>query len=182
VIHAIVRLFENAARADEGIRRLKGWGFEEAVISRIGPGAAEEATASAIAAAHVLRSHAAVYAKGSSQGWHAGRRARALRHGRDRRQLLDSAGTIDAGPVPGEPRGARWDDAAPLSSALRWGVLSRRGEYFLSPVLLTEEGRTTSSSLGLPELSSGGPTTAGMGLLSRNPTPLSSLLKLPLVI
>jgi hypothetical protein len=50
-------------------------------------------------------------------------------------------------------------------------------------VLLSDDGGTTGAALGIPEISSGGPTTgAFMSLLSANKTPLSSLLKLPTII
>ena len=182
MIHAIVRLFESAARADEGIKRLKTWGFEDAVISKVGSAGSEEATAAAIAAASVLKSHARVYAQGVARGGTLVVVRAPFGTSVIAGQLLDAAGTIDAGTVPGEPRGPSWEDAAPLSSAFRWPVISKRGDNFLSPVLLTKGGQTTCSSLGLPELSSGEPTTGGDSLISRNPTPLSSLLKLPLVI
>lgn len=180
MIHAIVRLFESAARADEGIKRLKTWGFEDAVISRVGPGGSEEAAAAAITAAHVLKSHAAIYARGVARGGTIVVVRAPFGTGVIAGQLLDSAGTIDAGAVPGEPRGREWDDAAPLSSAFGWRLLSKRGDYFLSPNLLSAGGGTTYGSLGLPELTSGAPTFGN--LISRNATPLSSLLKLPTIL
>lgn len=182
MIHPIVRLFDSAARADEGIKRLKTWGFEAGVISRVDPGGSEEAAASAIAAAHVLKANARVYARGVARGGTIVVVRAPFGTAVTAGQLLDSAGTADAGPVAGEPRGRQWDDAAPLSSAFRLRVLSKRGDYFLTPNLLSSAGNTTGSSLGLPELSAGGPTTAGLGLISRNATPLSSLLKLPTLI
>jgi hypothetical protein len=183
VIHAIVRLFESAARADEGIKRLKGWGFEDEVVSRIAPGGgSEEAITNAIAAAYVLKSHARVYARGVARGGTLVVVRAPFGTAVIAGQLLDSAGTIDAGEVPGEPRGAQWDDAAPFSSALRLSAISRGSRQY-TPVLLSEGGGTTCSSLGIPEISSGGPTTGGfMALLSKNKTPLSSLLKLPTII
>jgi len=61
-------------------------------------------------------------------------------------------------------------------------VLSGGGRHY-TPVLLTESGGTTCSSIGIPELSSGETTTgAFMPLLSSNKTPLSSLLKLPTIL
>ncbi len=180
MIHAIVRLFESAARADEGIKRLKTWGFEDAVISRVAPGGSEDSLAAAIAAANVLKSRAAIYAKGVARGGTLVVVRAPFGTAVIAEQLLDSAGTIDAGPVPGEPRGREWDDAAPLSSCFGWSTLSKRGDYFLSPNLVSKGGRTSGSSLGLPELSSGSPTFGN--LISRNGTPLSSMLKLPTVI
>jgi hypothetical protein len=182
VIHAIVRLFESATRAQEGLKRLKTWGFEDEVVTVVGPGGSEEATTRAIAAAHVLKSHARIHAQGVVRGGTLVVVRAPFGTGVIAAQLLDSAGTIPAGEVPGEPRGPQWDDAAPLSSAFRWPVLADRGRHY-TPVLLTEAGGTTGSSLGIPELASGGPTTGGfMPLLSAGKTPLSSLLKLPTII
>lgn len=184
MIHAIVRMFDSAARAQEGIKRLKSWGFEDSVISQIGAGSGSaEAIAGAIAAAHVLKSHARVYAQGVARGGTLVVVRAPFGTGVIAGQLLDSAGTIAAGAVPGEPRGAQWDDAAPLSSAFRLPVLSGRGSYYMSPMLVTSGGGTTGSALGIPELQeSGKPTTGDAGLISRNATPLSSLLKLPTLI
>jgi hypothetical protein len=183
VIHAIVRLFDSAARAQEGIQRLKTWGFDDEVVSVVAPtGGSEEAITKAIAGAHVLTSHARVYAKGVARGGTLVVVRAPFGMSVIAGQLLDSAGTIDAGQVPGEPRGATWDDAAPLSSAFRLPLLSRRGSYYMSPVLATS-GSTTCSAFGIPELQeSGKPTTGDEGLISRNPTPLSSLLKLPTLL
>jgi hypothetical protein len=80
-----------------------------------------------------------------------------------------------------------WDEAAPLSSALRLPVLSRsKGPYhgFGGLPLLTAGQGTTSEALGLPPLSrSRGPYTglAGLPLLSDRATPLSSMLGLPVL-
>jgi hypothetical protein len=99
----------------------------------------------------------------------------------DATNILDEYGPIDSGVANSTDRLPRWDDAAPLSSMLH---MSTHAPFSSAFPLLLKSGATTSSALGLGEISrSAAPLSASLGLplLSSNPAPLSSMLGLPLI-
>lgn len=151
------------------------------------PNAGADAIAASIMKGYVLKSHAKVYAEGIRRGGalvtvHApfGTAVAAM-------QILDQHGPIDAGVAEPEDRLPAWDDATPVSSALRIPVLlpdNATFARFWNIPALAKRPRTSSEALGIRELSqsSGAFTgTFGMALLSNKATPLSSMFGLPVL-
>jgi len=177
VIHPIVRMYDSEQNANDAVGQLKYCGVPEDRITVVGPGDTVEDIASAIMAAYVLRADALVYAEGVAQGrWLVVVQApfgTALSVG----QVLDRYQPVDSGVRPDEEPAQLWDEAAPFSSMLSWPVLSKASSRTIVG------NKTTSSALNLPEITeSGKPSTEGMlPLLSSSPTPLSSLLHIPLL-
>lgn len=185
----IVRMYESEKQARDAVAKLQAEGFPEDQIFLVTPqsGGTVEAIAAAIMAGFVLRSHAKVYAEGVQKGRSLVVVRAAFGHAQEAIDILNSFGPVDTGlDLPKEPSIA-WDEAAPLSSALRL------------PVLLRNSPAPLSRTFGMPPLSKGrtgwlaamfgelvNPHFAlssllGLGLLSRNPAPLSSLFGLKTV-
>jgi hypothetical protein len=98
--------------------------------------------------------------------------------------LLDAAGPIDSGVVEVSDRATPYDPAAPISSAFRLPVkvdFATPISAFLVWPVITKNGRTLCSLLGLPEIADSSFALFGEPALSRNPAPLSSKLGLPLL-
>lgn len=153
-----------------------------------GPEASTEGIVQALMKAYVLKAHAMVFAPGIQRGQalvtvHApfGSATTAI-------EILDSHGPVDSGLVETEDRPVPWDDATPCSNVMGLPVLLGHDDSFSrfwSVPALISGGRTTCTSLGLPELSSNdGPYTGllGMPLLSSKGTALSSMLGLPVLM
>ncbi len=185
----IVRMYEAEQQARDAVQKLKDEGFPEDQIFLVTPqsGSSAEAIAAAIMAGFVLRSHAKIYAEGIQRGRSLVVVRAAFGHSQDAIDILSSFGPVDTGlRLPKEPSIA-WDEAAPISSALR------------IPVLIRNSPAPVSRTFGMPPLSRGrtgwlaaifGELTSpnyafssvfGMPLLSRNPAPLSTLFGLKTV-
>jgi hypothetical protein len=187
MIYPIVRLYDSAARAAEAVRKLADWGFLDEDIDVVGPDQApnDDAAVAAIAKACVLRSDAAVYARGVRRGGTLVILRAPFGTGGTASDLLDECGPIDAGMAYREARPHGWDDAAPLSSALRMptGVSSHDSfSAYWSLPLLSRTSRTLCSALGWSELSDSEFALFGRPGLSRNAAPFSNALKLPLLM
>jgi hypothetical protein len=182
-------MYETEQQARGAVQKLKDEGFPEDQIFLVTPqsGSTAEAIAAAIMAGFVLRSHAKVYAEGIQRGRSLVVVRASFGHSQDAIDILNSFGPVDSGlRLPREPSIA-WDEAAPLSSALR------------IPVLIRNSPAPISRTFGMPPLSKGrtswltalfGELTRpdwafssvlGLPLLSRNPAPLSSLFGLKTV-
>jgi hypothetical protein len=190
--YAIVRMFASSEQAHAAARDLRADGFEDDTVfvvtpSTAGENASHETTTAVIMAAYVLRAHARVYAEGVQQGRslvavHAafGLSQRAI-------DIMAAHDPVDSGLRLASEPGPGWDDAAPMSSALRMPPLLRNSPAPLSsmwglPTL--SRGRSGALSLLFGELTRSTWTFSGlfgMGLLSRNPAPLSSMLGLKTV-
>jgi len=203
----IIRIFETAAQGMKVAQHLRDEGYDDVFqfTRSDGPGESDDADRRALIEgmlrAHVWKSHAESYADRLAQGGslvlvHApfGSAVKA-------ELLMDDHAPIGTGIKEEREPEITWDDAAPLSSALRMPVLTRvelpvetlsgvpsltHGPAFLSNLfglpLLSRGTGGKSSSFGLPLLS--GSTTSsrlGLPLLWQNPTPLSSLLRLPVL-
>jgi hypothetical protein len=184
----IVRMYETEAQAREAVQKLKDEGFTEDSVFLVTPRSGGEAgspdaIAAAIMAGFVLRSHAKVYARDIQRGRSLVVVRAPFGYGQLATDLMASCGPVDTGlRLPQEPSIA-WDEAAPISSAFALPVLWRRqpapfsaflglsplarGRSFLSPMF----GELGSSKFSLSSV-------FGLGLLSRNGAPLSSLLGL----
>lgn len=188
MIYPIVRMYAGAQQAAAAVSSLKAARFAADAISVI---VASEALKTpkdieaALTAAFVPRAETSRYVQGVQAGSTVVVVRAPFGGGVLANKLLDSAGPVDSGlKLHAEPFEG-WDDAAPLSSALHIPVLSSKiSSPYSTPCLLTRNGGTLSSALGFAELKeSGTPSTEGLGMpmLSRNPAPLSALLRLPLL-
>jgi hypothetical protein len=175
--HPIVRLFGTAQQAADAIAKLKKEGYTDDLITLVSPAAhqGKDAIASAIAAGYVLKSLAVEYAEGVLKG-HSLVIVRApFGAGGKTEKILDSAQPIDSGVSIPADRAALWDEAAPISSALKIPVLSQGlfSTFWTLPVLTRWNFR-----LPIPELTNSSHSTTA---LSHHATPLSSLLHIPLL-
>ena len=197
MIHPIVRMYASAPQAAAAIQELQNWGFLDDAIDLVGPStgrpagaagaAAEDPLVAAIMAAYVVKSDAKIYAERVRQGGFLVIIRAPFGTCGIARGILNGQSPIASGVVEEEDHAAEWDEAAPLSSAIRFAPLLDGASglsSFLSMPAICRRGRTLSSLLGLPELS--GPASylssaIGMGLLSGKTAPLSDLLHIPLL-
>lgn len=136
--------------------------------------------------AFILDSHAKAYAGRVSQGGtlvcvHAvfGKALLATK-------LLDKYSPVDSGVPDARTDWVEWDERTPLSSALQFKTLTETKlpfETWWNVASITSRPVFFSNWIGLPVLSRGTSFSAllGLSLLSRNGTPLSSQLGLPLL-
>jgi hypothetical protein len=198
VNHPIVRAYATSRQAMDAVAKLKSWGFDDQIINLVVPdaphataaaaaAATEDAVEFAIKSGYVLAYDAKLHAKAVRSGRSLVTILAPFGTGAIAEDILDRFDPVASGIETKPDYGALWDDAAPLSSALRAPVLLRNpapASGFLKLPVLSRTGRTLCSVLGIPELSGTGllgSTSMGVALLSRNPAPLSSLLKLPLL-
>jgi hypothetical protein len=167
----IVRLYASLDHAKAAVARLTTWGYSEDAITVVTPAsrppanapassASQDPVLSTIMARYVLRAHAEVYAAKV----HAGNTLVIVEpffgSGMIAVSLLDESGqSIDTGVVvePKDPL-PMWDDAAPLSSALRLPTLLRKYIHLTGGPLLTRSYRTPTGMLGMPLLHRSGRT------------------------
>jgi hypothetical protein len=195
VNHPIVRAYATSRQAKDAVAKLKNWGFEDQAINLVTPDAPHATAAAAkedevefaIKAGYVLAYDAKLHAKVVRNGRSLVTVLAPFGTGTIAEEILDRFDPVTSGIESKPDYGPLWDDAAPFSSALSAPVLLRSAApasgFFFLPVL-SRTGRTLCSALGIPELSGSGAmgsTSMGFALLSRNPAPLSSLLKLPLL-
>jgi len=193
MIHPIVRLYATAQQATAAIQELQQWSFNDDAIDLIGPehapvaGAAEDPTLAAVMAAYVVKADARVYAEGVKRGGYLVVIRAPFGTCGIAERILDRHGPIPSGVVAPRDPAAEWDEAAPLSSAIKFPTLldSNSGfSSFLSMPAVSRGARTTGSWLGLPEVSGASSflsSAIGLGLLSRRASPLSDLFHIPLL-
>jgi hypothetical protein len=134
--------------------------------------------------AYIVRSEAAIYAQRVSQGASLVTVHAPFSGGKLAQTILDSNGPIDSGvPQPSFP-GYLWDDSAPLSSALRWPLLSKIEHPFetfigIPSLLQTKHG---SGAPVLPDDPAPFSAALGLPLLVDTPTPISSLFNFPVLL
>jgi hypothetical protein len=193
----IVRAYGSHDNALAAVAELKLYRFtddEINVVSYLGGQRAGSNIASAelneiidaIAAGHVLKSEAAIYALSVTRGatlvtvrapFGTGGRATAI---------LDSYDPIETGVRPKEyPRPRQWNESTPASSFLHIGVLlddTATLSAILGVPLLLERGRTALSVLHIPELLSAAASSATLfgipAVFKRSPS-ISGLIGLP---
>ena len=184
------RLYESEDKAREAVKKIVDAGYSESYTSVHAQAAAsEEDTARQIITQHeagdVPPNHAALYAKRVHEGSVLVLTTAPFSHGSYITGLMDDAGPMKPEPMPLPP--SRIDSPSPLSDFIGWPVLLQN-----SPTPLSTKLGWSTLSRGLSRFSRwfGGPLTRpgwtfsekiGMGLSSKNPTPLSSLFGLPLL-
>jgi hypothetical protein len=192
MILPIVRLFDSAAKASAALAKLADWGFLDSDISVVSPSgtghtaaaSGEDPIVSQITSAMVLRSHARTLANGVRRGGTLVIVRAPFGTGGIAANILDRAGPVDSGVPDAAARKPAWDDAAPLSSALWAPTLVDSDDSFSrfwGLPLLTRWQRTLCSALGMGELASPDFSLFGTPALTRNPSPLSSTLGLPVL-
>ena len=161
-------MFATAQTAADAIGELKKSGYSDSQIKVVHPGADNDATVKAIAAANVLTADAVKYAEHVKAGRTAVIVDADFGRGAEVRLLLDHYGTVDPGfEEKGFELPPGWDEAAPLSSALRWPVLSKPKLRFLGLGELVSHDWQLFS--WLPSLTSGGPVLPGTLLTKGGP-------------
>jgi hypothetical protein len=135
----------------------------------------------------ILKSHAKIYTEGIKRGGTLVTVHASFGSSLTATAILDSHGPIDSGLVDTTDAMYLWDDAAPCSSLFHVPVLlpdSATFARFWNVKPLLAGGKTTSSSLGLPEVKKSARhyvPTIPMALLSTKGTILSSMLNLPVL-
>lgn len=193
----IVRLFGTEQQAQSAVDQLIRRGFPKDTINFLtpsgDPSASLETITDRIAAGHVLRAHAKVYAEGVRNGrWLVavkppfGRSVLA-------RDIMESHSPVDSGLRVSRDGFRDWDDAAPLSSGLSMTTLLKNPTPLSDMFGLGTKafgGRAPfgglssprfafSSMLGMPLISRGGKTH--FGSLTSSRFALSSMIGLPLL-
>ncbi len=180
----IVRIYETEQQASEAFGALRAAGFGEDLAFMVTPGSDEGsgptgALAAAILAGSRMRKDVEVYAEGLKQGRSLVVALAPFGHALEASTIMDRYSPVPTGlerPVR-QPSTMAWDEAAPLSSALRWRPLSagRRPAPFSESIgiapLSKGSGRSKTVLCSTWTFSS---LLGGMGLLSTNPTPASS--------
>jgi len=166
----IGRMYQTEAQARDAVNKLVEGGFAEETIVLLSPDAAGVGDsalemARSVLPAEVPGHHAIVYARGLERGQSLVLVDAPFGWGEIARNIL-----VDCGPVSAGPPRLPARRPAPFSDLIGFPTLSTRGRSYFSRVLpeLTGPGYSFSSKVGLP-------------LLSRNPAPLSSLLRLKTV-
>jgi hypothetical protein len=174
--HPIVRLFGTAQQAADALKKLSAEGYTDDLITLVGPqtAATTEGLAANIAAAYVVHAEARMYAPEVAKGKYLVIVRAPFSAGGKAEKILDKFAPLPAPVAAVADRALLWDEAAPISSALRIPVLSTGffSTFWTLPVLTSWEAR-----LPFPELTKSTSNTK----LSSNPTPLSSLLHIPLL-
>lgn len=193
MIHPIVRLYSSAENAAAAVDKLKARGFGTRQYDLITPpessvegAAAEETVTTAIADAYVLRAKAQRYARLVVQRhWLLAVRA-PIGMGRIAEDLLDECDPVPSGLEPEPDRLMAWDEGAPMSSILRMGTILRDpaplSNWITGVPVLSRTGKRICERLNVQELVSSKWSLSaklGMPLLTHNPAPLSSLLRVP---
>jgi hypothetical protein len=180
----IVRIYETEQQASEAFGALRAAGFGEDLAFMVTPGSDEGsgptgALAAAVLAGSRMRKDVEVYAEGLNQGRSLVVALAPFGHALEASTIMDRYSPVPTGlerPVR-QPSTMAWDEAAPLSSALRWRPLSagRRPAPFSESIgiapLSKGSGRSKTVLCSTWTFSS---LLGGMGLLSANPTPASS--------
>lgn len=186
----VTRIYGTQAQAMGAYNELKNLGYEDlAMVSR--PASRQGATTgsrdeivSELMRAHILESHAEIYAERIVQGATLVTVDAVFGTALKATQVMDGFDPVDSGIGAPKYKTPLWDEAHPFSSALQlpllsstrlpfeamWGIPSvLTGRNFFSGVPLTLPGGTPfSSMLGLPTLMS-------------KATPFSSMFGLPLL-
>ncbi|MGJ4949136.1 hypothetical protein [Bradyrhizobium sp. HKCCYLS20291] len=181
----ICRMYPTPAQAANAKLELEHAGYSEVhLVSSNSVGESDDDLIAAITRGYVLKSHARVYAQGIRRGGslvtvHAPftGAGKALR-------ILGKYGPIESGITEPESHVMPWDEATPMSCILQIPVLLDDPTPFAKFWNVPELASSTfslSAVLGIPLLKSSDPgaSSFNLALLSRDPTPLSSLLGLP---
>jgi hypothetical protein len=167
LIYPITRIYHSYAQAIEAARDLQQAGFKAGEISLVTPAAGQDNAgqpsarsvddiAAEIAAGKVLKADARHYAEHVKRGQSLVTVRAPFGTGGKAIFILDALNPVATDIERRRHSRANWDEAAPLSSALRIPVLSRRGTPFSTAwglKLLSNRAAPFSSLFGLPTLS-----------------------------
>ena len=187
MIHPVTRVYASAQQATEAAAQLKASGFTDDLVTLITPANAAstaDGIATQIMAGYVLKARAKIHAEEIKRGASLVSVQAPFGMGGAASDILDSFAPVESAAAEGSDTTMRWDDAAPISSALRIPAIvdgDPTFSGFWSMPVLSKRGRTLCSLLGLPEVSGSGKTTFG-GLLTSSSLSFSSKLGLPLLI
>lgn len=179
----IVRMYDTEERARDAVTKLKEGGFRDDLILELSPGSAQS-VASAIVAGRRMGHLAGFYAERVERGRSLVAIEAPFGKGQLATEIMDRCGPVDQDlRQPDDPVQTKWRQAAPLSAALGWPVLSRNKpsplSYALGIPTISRKAFYLTSKLANPNFSLS--SMLGLPLLSRNPAPLSSMLGLPLL-
>ncbi len=169
MVSPVTRLFATAQNAADAVRELKASGYADSQIIVVHPGGDAAATVKAIMAANVLKADAVRYAEHVTGGKTLVSVDADFGRGAEARTLLDHHGSVDPGfEEEGYELDRTWDEATPLSSALRLKVLTKPRLGFLGlGELISHDWQMFS---WLPSLTRGGPVLPGTLLTDGSPT------------
>jgi hypothetical protein len=205
---SIIRIYDSESQGSKAAEHLRKEGYADVFqfSSAAGKGAAAARSnlIASMMAAHIWRSHAEAYADRLTKG-----KSMVLVHAPfggalNAMNVMDTYQPSETGiSEAADDDEYKWDDKAPLSSALHLPVLMKnkypaetlsgvssltKGKAFLSDLLgiklLTAGSARKNTSMGLPLLTGAATplsSAIGMPTLSQNPTPLSSLFGLPVL-
>ncbi|CCE01084.1 hypothetical protein [Bradyrhizobium sp. STM 3809] len=181
----ICRMYANPAQAASAKAALEHEGYDDVhLVSSDSAGESIDDIVAAITRVFVLKSHARVYAEGISRGGSLVTVHAPFTGGLRAMQILAGFGPIDSGITEPESHVMPWDEATPMSCILQIPVLLDNPTpfaHFWNVPTLSSSTFSLSALFGMPLLRQFGPAISsfGMPLLSRDPAPLSSLLRLP---
>jgi hypothetical protein len=181
-------MYASAQQATDAVAELKVHGFTDDQISLVTPanaGSDLDGIAAKIMAGYVLKAYARIYAEGIKRGAALVSVLAPFGMGVAATEALDSFGPIDSGVKQVADAATPWDDATPISSALRIPAIVKGDPTFsgfFSMPVLGRKGRTLCSLLGIPEISGPGKPTFDSNLLTNPGMSLSSKLGLPLLL
>jgi hypothetical protein len=179
----ITRLYANAADAEAAVKALKAQKYGDNEIFVVGPPAngkaSPESLAATIAQAAILKSDAAILAKGVAKGGTLVILHAAFGSGAKAAGLLDSHNPIPSGVAAPAQALQQHDEAAPLSSAFNWPTLLNNptpfATFFNFPTLSDPDHIYSSKPEAILSLNDPTPLSDRLGkaVLSDSATPLS---------
>jgi hypothetical protein len=188
-MQTICRLYATEQSALDAWNELKRNGFSDSHVFR--PSRKEDGTPDAdanriqddLVKAYVWKSDAAIYARHIGEGLSLVVVHAPFTGGLRATNVLNRYGPKDAGLPASSDQPLLWNEATPLSSALRWPVLAKNEHPFetltgIPSLVETKEDRAASVRPDNPAPFS---SMLGLPLLIDCPTPFSSLFKLPVL-
>jgi hypothetical protein len=179
----ITRLYANAADAEAAVASLKAQRYGDKEIFVVGPPAngkaSVESLAATIAQAAILKSDAAILAKGVAKGGTLVILHAAFGSGSKAASLLDGHNPIPSGLAAPAQAVQQYNDATPLSSALNWPTLLNNptpfATFFSFPTLSDPDHLYSSKPEAILSLNDPTPLSDRLGkaVLSDSATPLS---------
>jgi hypothetical protein len=190
-MQTLSRLYANEENARKARDELQRRGFADCHLftaSQLSEGAGTSAHADRLleemAKVYIVRSEAAIYARRVSEGASLVSVHAPFSGGKRAETILDANRPIESGVTAATFPTYLWDDSAPLSSALRWPLLSKT-EFPFETVSGIPSLIETKHGTGAPvQPDDPAPFSAMMGMpvLLNNPSPLSSLFSFPVLI